>query len=65
MIAWSIANEPVSNVDSARSYFQAVADYTKAIDPQHRPITAALSRAYDTDRAAEALDFIAINRYFG
>ena len=65
VIAWSIANEPVSNVDTARPYFKEIADFARSLDPQHRPITAALSRAYNTDRAAEALDIIAINRYFG
>lgn len=65
VIAWSIANEPVSNVDAAKPYFQAVADLARSLDPQHRPITAALSRSVEGDKAAEALDIVAINRYFG
>ena len=65
VIAWSIANEPVSNVDAAKPYFQEVADLARSLDPQHRPITAALSRSVEEDKAAEALDIVAINRYFG
>ena len=65
VIAWSIANEPVSDVDAAKPYFQEVADLARSLDPQHRPITAALSRSVDRDRAAEALDIVAVNRYFG
>ena len=65
VIAWSIANEPVSDVDAAKPYFQEVADLARSLDPQHRPITAALSRSVEGDKAAEALDIVAINRYFG
>lgn len=63
VIAWSIANEPVSNVHQAQDYFQNVVDFSKSLDSS-RPIMAVLSRSYNDDRAAPALDIIGINRYF-
>ena len=63
VIAWSIANEPVSNVPQAKAYFQKVADFTRSLDSK-RPVMAVLSRSYDQDQAAYALDLIGINRYF-
>lgn len=63
VIAWSIANEPVSEVPEATDYFQQVADFTRSLD-KTRPVMAVLSRSYLKDNAAPALDIIGINRYF-
>ena len=63
VIAWSIANEPGSEVPQALDYFQKVADFTRNLD-KTRPVMAVLSRGYLKDNAAPALDIIGINRYF-
>lgn len=62
VIAWSIANEPRTQLNAAEDYFRLVAKHTKTLDPT-RPITAALARGYDEDKAGQFLDFISFNRY--
>jgi len=63
VIAWSIANEPGSEVPEALDYFKTVADFTRSLD-KTRPVMAVLSRGYSKDNAAPALEIIGINRYF-
>ena len=64
VIAWSIANEPVSNDPKCEEYFTEVANYTRSIDPAKRIVMAVLSRDFDADHAAPALDMIGFNRYY-
>ncbi len=64
VIAWSIANEPVSDHPNAEDYFKSVAEHTRQHDPDHRPVMAVLARGYNTDRAAPGLDMIGVNRLF-
>ena len=63
VIAWSIANEPKSFEASAENYFHEIAEFTKSIDPQKRPITAALNADFKVDHAAPSLDIVGLNRY--
>ena len=62
VIAWSIANEPKSFEVSAENYFHEVSEFTKSIDPQKRPITAALNADFKVDHAAPSLDIVGLNR---
>lgn len=62
VIAWSIANEPRSHEEQSGVYFQQVAQFSRDLDPQHRPITAALNVDFNVDHAAPALDLVGINR---
>ena len=62
VIAWSIANEPKSFEVSAENYFQEVSEFAKSIDPQKRPITAALNADFKVDHAAPSLDIVGLNR---
>lgn len=62
VIAWSIANEPRTQLNSAEDYFRHIAKHTKTLDPT-RPITAALARGFDEDKAGQFLDIISFNRY--
>lgn len=64
VVMWSIANEPRTQILHADTYFGAVANYTKALDPS-RPITAAIAVQHTIDRAAQYLDIISFNRYNG
>ncbi|KOC64606.1 Beta-glucuronidase [Habropoda laboriosa] len=62
VIMWSIANEPRTQLQAAGEYFKQVAHHTKALDPT-RPITIAMARAVQEDKAGEYLDVISFNRY--
>ncbi|XP_076647331.1 beta-glucuronidase [Halictus rubicundus] len=62
VIMWSIANEPRTQLPEAGEYFKQVAHHTKALDPT-RPITIAMARAVQEDKAGEYLDVISFNRY--
>ncbi|PBC27457.1 Beta-glucuronidase [Apis cerana cerana] len=62
VIMWSIANEPRTQLPEAGEYFKQVAHHTKALDPT-RPITIAMARTVQEDKAGEYLDIISFNRY--
>ncbi|XP_058457881.1 beta-glucuronidase isoform X3 [Malaya genurostris] len=64
VIMWSIANEPRTNQMAADAYFEAVAKYTRELDPS-RPVTASIAVGVDDDRAAKHLDIVSFNRYNG
>ncbi|XP_017753618.1 PREDICTED: beta-glucuronidase [Eufriesea mexicana] len=62
VIMWSLANEPRTQLPEAGEYFKQVAHHTKALDPT-RPVTIAIARAVQEDKAGEYLDVISFNRY--
>ncbi|XP_076625286.1 beta-glucuronidase [Colletes latitarsis] len=62
VIMWSIANEPRTQLPNAGEYFKQVAHHTKTLDPT-RPITIAMARTVQEDKAGEYLDVISFNRY--
>ncbi|XP_029160975.1 beta-glucuronidase isoform X2 [Nylanderia fulva] len=62
VIMWSLANEPRTQLPQAEEYFKQVAHHAKAIDPT-RPITIALARGVQEDKAGQFLDVISFNRY--
>ncbi|KAH0956056.1 hypothetical protein HN011_010898 [Eciton burchellii] len=62
VIMWSLANEPRTQLPQAEEYFKQIAHHTKAIDPT-RPVTIALARGVQEDRAGQFLDVISFNRY--
>ncbi|XP_076669148.1 beta-glucuronidase [Andrena cerasifolii] len=62
VIMWSIANEPRTQLPEAGEYFKQIAHHTKALDPT-RPVTIAMARAVQEDKAGEYLDVISFNRY--
>uniref|UniRef100_T1E1Y9 Beta-glucuronidase n=1 Tax=Psorophora albipes TaxID=869069 RepID=T1E1Y9_9DIPT len=64
VVMWSIANEPRTGLYAADAYFEAVADYTRQLDPS-RPVTAAIAVGVKDDKAAKHLDIISFNRYNG
>lgn len=63
---WSIANEPASNEDGAREYFEPLANLTRSLDST-RPITFANlgSATFELDRISDFFDVLCLNRYFG
>ncbi|GAB7358220.1 hypothetical protein MBLNU230_g0372t1 [Neophaeotheca triangularis] len=66
IVMWSIANEPASQEDGARPYFEPLAALTRKLDPT-RPITFANVGVadYKADQISDLFDVTCINRYFG
>ncbi|KAK7087386.1 beta-glucuronidase-like [Littorina saxatilis] len=65
VIMWSIANEPTSNTAQGEAYFKDLIAHTRDLDESKRPITFFCNKDYDTDRVAQFVDVILINRYLG
>ncbi|GGV42490.1 beta-glucuronidase [Actinomadura cremea] len=66
VVMWSIANEPASNEEGAREYFEPLVELTRKLDPT-RPLTytAVLFANHDNDLIADLFDVISVNRYYG
>lgn len=66
VVMWSIANEPSSWEDNARTYFKDIIDTVRSCDP-HRPVTM-VSYAFPygprKDKVADLLDVVCINKYY-
>ena len=66
VIIWSVANEPLSYMEEADSYFASIRDEMKSLD-QTRPITAVHydypDQDYATDHVARHMDIIGVNKY--
>ncbi|XP_029668445.1 beta-glucuronidase isoform X1 [Formica exsecta] len=62
VIMWSLANEPRTQLPQAEEYFKQIAHHAKAVDPT-RPVTIALARGVQEDKAGQFLDVISFNRY--
>src|SRR3954454_16198091 len=66
VVMWCLANEPASNEEGAREYFEPLVRLTKELDPT-RPVTSVNMGmgTHENDRVAELLDVMCVNRYFG
>jgi beta-glucuronidase len=66
VVMWSITNEPASNEEGAREYFEPLVSLTRELDPT-RPVTFVnvMFSNYDADRIADLFDVICLNRYYG
>lgn len=67
VIAWSVANEPASQEEGAKEYFEPLVRLAKEKDAQHRPVTMATyeGSSPETCKVAELCDFLLLNRYRG
>lgn len=67
VVMWSVANEPASQEDGAREYFEPLVDLARIRDPESRPVTIVqhLAARPDTTRIAGLCDVITLNRYYG
>ncbi|CAG7830199.1 unnamed protein product [Allacma fusca] len=64
VVMWSVSNEPRSDYAESEAYFKEVISYTRDLDSKHkRPITLVSNRGA-TDKFAQFVDILAINRYF-
>jgi beta-glucuronidase len=66
VVMWSIANEPESQTDAARSYFEPLAAETRRLDPT-RPIAFAnmILAPPEKDTMTDLFDVVMVNRYYG
>ncbi|EGT57606.1 hypothetical protein CAEBREN_12535 [Caenorhabditis brenneri] len=65
VIAWSLANEPVTSKKESRAYFKTLVDTAHGID-RTRPVTTVYGPTnFDNDETADLMDFICVNRYYG
>nr|ADC45590.1 beta-glucuronidase precursor [Streptomyces nanchangensis] len=66
VVMWCIANEPSSNEEGAREYFEPLLELTRKLDPT-RPVcyAAVMFATSDNDRIADLFDVLCINRYYG
>lgn len=66
VVMWCIANEPASNEDGAREYFEPLVRLTRELDPT-RPVTYSLVMfaTYQNDQIIDLFDVVSMNRYYG
>ncbi|MFC4071981.1 beta-glucuronidase [Actinoplanes subglobosus] len=66
VVMWSLTNEPASNEDGAREYFEPLVKLARTLDPT-RPLTysAVMFATAANDRIADLFDVLSINRYYG
>ncbi|WP_030437445.1 beta-glucuronidase [Actinoplanes subtropicus] len=66
VVMWSLANEPASNEDGAREYFQPLVELARTLDPT-RPLTysVVMFATFQNDKIADLFDVLSINRYYG
>lgn len=67
VIMWSVANEPASEEEGAREYFEPLIRLVKELDSQRRSVTVVTygGAMPETCRVAPLLDVLVLNRYYG
>ncbi len=67
VVMWSIANEPDSDSEGAKEYFEPLIKLTKELDPQKRPVTIVtyLASTPDKCKVGDIVDVLCLNRYYG
>ncbi|GAA1445881.1 beta-glucuronidase [Nocardiopsis tropica] len=66
VVMWCIANEPASNEDGAREYFEPLVDLARELDST-RPLTYAvvMFATFRNDQIVDLFDVVGLNRYYG
>ncbi|CAM5413512.1 beta-glucuronidase [Streptomyces coeruleorubidus] len=66
VVMWCLANEPASNEDGAREYFEPLVELARKLDPT-RPLTyaAVMFATPQNDLVGDLFDVLSINRYYG
>ena len=67
VVMWSVANEPDSDSEGAKEYFEPLIKLTKELDPQKRPVTVVtyLMSTPDRCKVGDIVDVLCLNRYYG
>ncbi len=66
VVLWSIANEPESDTDASRTYFEPLAAEARRLDPS-RPVgfVNVMLAPADKDQISDLFDVLMLNRYYG
>jgi beta-glucuronidase len=66
VVMWCLANEPASNEDGAREYFEPLVELARELDPT-RPLTYSLVMfaTAQNDQIIDLFDVVSLNRYYG
>ncbi|GCB52636.1 beta-glucuronidase [Streptomyces sp. NL15-2K] len=66
VVMWCVSNEPASNEDGSREYFEPLVELVRELDPT-RPVTYAsfMFASPANDRIADLFDVLCLNRYHG
>lgn len=66
VVLWSIANEPESDTDAARAYFEPLFTLTRELDPS-RPVgfVNVMLAPHGACKVSELGDVVMLNRYYG
>ncbi|MBW9120459.1 beta-glucuronidase [Microbacterium trichothecenolyticum] len=66
VVMWCLANEPASNEDGAREYFEPLVKLARQLDPT-RPLTYSLVMfaTFRNDQIVDLFDVVSMNRYYG
>ncbi|VEI12721.1 beta-glucuronidase [Trueperella bialowiezensis] len=66
VVIWSIANEPETNTDASREYFEPLAKVARDADPT-RPVgyVNVMLSTPDVEKITDFFDVIMLNRYYG
>ncbi|MDE6182307.1 MAG: beta-glucuronidase [Eubacteriales bacterium] len=67
VVMWSIANEPDSDAEGAKEYFEPLLNLARELDPQTRPVTVVtyLKSTPDICKVGDIVDVLCLNRYYG
>lgn len=67
VIIWSVANEPASEEEGAKEYFEPLVKLVRELDGQKRPVTLVTYEGSSPEacKVAELCDLLIINRYRG
>ena len=67
VVMWCVANEPDSDSEGAKEYFEPLIKLTKELDPQKRPVTVVtyLMSTPDRCKVGDIVDVLCLNRYYG
>lgn len=67
VVMWSVANEPDSDSEGAKEYFEPLINLTRELDPQKRPVTVVtyLMSTPDKCKVGDIVDVLCLNRYYG
>lgn len=66
VVMWCLANEPASNEDGAREYFEPLVNLARELDST-RPLSYALVMfaTFQNDQIIDLFDVVCMNRYYG
>lgn len=67
VVMWCVANEPDSDSEGAKEYFEPLIKLVKDLDPQKRPTTVVtyLMSTPDKCKVGDIVDVLCLNRYYG